>query len=664
MNVSRWPQPGSAAKRAPGIRSAVTRRSAKPGVAVASQNKRRHPHAPQLLQDPAPVEHGGVAGGDRPRVGGQDHRPQPFGQRPGGLQVGDDTGHTVLTDGPHLRLDRGGICGDGLRAGRSDNERAQPAGMADGEDEADPAAEGLPPDAGAVHAKLVQDGEHIGRQVMGAVHGGVVRLAAAAAAVDQHDPEPAGERVHVAGVPPGGRVPDEPVQQDERRPAAGQLVVDRRAGGVDDWHAGMVPPAGAVRQRRASRTTLSSNQDELRLPPEAARDEGSPKIADAPINQTREAHHPARPHHRGGPCLRGAALDALERWEGFVPLAGPCWPLMVDRRQYPRGAWDDAGACLPSAANHTDVFANRLNVVEQTEGEGTVMRRRAFVGACLTLVLLVAVGMPAVASPAAPAARKPKVTTIPVGLGPVRVATNPQTNTIYVTNNGDGTVSVINGKKNRVVATIPVGVMPVGVATNPQTNTAYAVDSHTRTMSVIDGATNTVTATVSLGFHPDQVATNPQTNTVYVIDSAAQTVSVIDGATNTVTATIPLGISPAFVATNPQTNTIYVTDVSSVGTGTLWVIDGQTNTVTATVSFADNSFGALPVATNPQTNTIYVTHTNSDFSGTLSVISGATNSVTATVTVGQFPGGVATNPQTNTVYVANTGSGSVSVVRA
>jgi YVTN family beta-propeller protein len=124
------------------------------------------------------------------------------------------------------------------------------------------------------------------------------------------------------------------------------------------------------------------------------------------------------------------------------------------------------------------------------------MHRRAFVGVCLTLVLLVAVGMPAVASPAAAAARKPKVTTIPVGLGPVRVATNPQTNTIYVTNSGDGTVSVINGKKNKVVATIPFGVMPQGIATNPQTNTVYAVDPHTNTMAVIDGATNTVTATI------------------------------------------------------------------------------------------------------------------------------------------------------------------------
>jgi hypothetical protein len=71
------------------------------------------------------------------------------------------------------------------------------------------------------------------------------------------------------------------------------------------------------------------------------------------------------------------------------------------------------------------------------------MYRRTFVGACLTLVLLVAVGMPAVASPATSAAHKPKVTTIPVGQFPGGVATNPMTNTVYVANTGSSSVSVV-----------------------------------------------------------------------------------------------------------------------------------------------------------------------------------------------------------------------------
>jgi hypothetical protein len=33
------------------------------------------------------------------------------------------------------------------------------------------------------------------------------------------------------------------------------------------------------------------------MPPQAARAEGPPKDADAPLNQSREAHHAARPLH-------------------------------------------------------------------------------------------------------------------------------------------------------------------------------------------------------------------------------------------------------------------------------------------------------------------------------------------------------------------------------
>ena len=49
------------------------------------------------------------------------------------------------------------------------------------------------------------------------------------------------------------------------------------------------------------------------------------------------------------------------------------------------------------------------------------------------------------------------VAAIPVGRGASAVAVNPKTNIIYVTNNRDSTVSVIDGHTRTVTATIPVG---------------------------------------------------------------------------------------------------------------------------------------------------------------------------------------------------------------
>ena len=98
-----------------------------------------------------------------------------------------------------------------------------------------------------------------------------------------------------------------------------------------------------------------------------------------------------------------------------------------------------------------------------------------------------ALAAPATAS-AATAAATPTVTaTIPAGNDPEGVATNPLTDTIYVANDSDNTVSVINGKTDTVTATIPVGKDPAGVATNPLTNTAYVTNAGGSTVSVISG---------------------------------------------------------------------------------------------------------------------------------------------------------------------------------
>src|SRR5207247_1285042 len=84
--------------------------------------------------------------------------------------------------------------------------------------------------------------------------------------------------------------------------------------------------------------------------------------------------------------------------------------------------------------------------------------------------------------------------TIPVGSGPNGVAVNPLTNRIYIANNGDSTVSVIDGSANAVIATIPVGSNPVGVGVNPLTDRVYVADNGVGigpgTVPVIESTTN------------------------------------------------------------------------------------------------------------------------------------------------------------------------------
>jgi YVTN family beta-propeller protein len=231
---------------------------------------------------------------------------------------------------------------------------------------------------------------------------------------------------------------------------------------------------------------------------------------------------------------------------------------------------------------------------------------------------------------------------------------NPLTNVLYIADNYNAnTVSVIDGKTNKVTATIPVGKSPLTVRVNPITNVAYTINSNDNTVSVIDGKTNKVTATIPVGTNPRSIAVNHKTDNVYIVNSNANTVSVIDGKTNKVTATIPVGTNPTNIAVNPVTDKAYVPNYYN---NTVSVIDGKTNVVTATIPIGNKPNG---IAVNSVDNIAFVSNY---YNNTVSVIDGKTNVVTATIPVGNKPSNIAVNPVTDKAYVANLGDNTISVI--
>jgi YVTN family beta-propeller protein len=69
---------------------------------------------------------------------------------------------------------------------------------------------------------------------------------------------------------------------------------------------------------------------------------------------------------------------------------------------------------------------------------------------------------------------------------PTGVAVDPGTHTVYVTNNGGNSVSVIDASTRTVTATVPAGKNPEGVAVDPGTHTVYVTNSEDGTVSVIE----------------------------------------------------------------------------------------------------------------------------------------------------------------------------------
>ena len=253
-----------------------------------------------------------------------------------------------------------------------------------------------------------------------------------------------------------------------------------------------------------------------------------------------------------------------------------------------------------------------------------------------------------------------KVTaTIPVGTSPYGVAVTPDGTKVYVANGSDSTVSVIATASNTVIATIPGVFFPSGLAITADGTKAYVATNST--VSVIDTAINKVVGTpIPVGASSNGVAVTPDGTKVYLSHSAVDTVSVIATASNTVVATIPVGMIPQGVAVTQDGANVYVANSNS---HTVSVIDTSTNTVKSTIDLGPYPYG---VAIAPDGTKVYVTSVAGVASskGAVKVIDTATNTVTTSILLvdSSGPCGVAVTPDGTKVYAANCLNGTVSVI--
>ena len=103
---------------------------------------------------------------------------------------------------------------------------------------------------------------------------------------------------------------------------------------------------------------------------------------------------------------------------------------------------------------------------------------------------------------------------VPVVLSPVSVGRDPVGvatfgSRVYVANQLDKTVSVIDAVSNAVVATVPVAGSATAVAVNPDGTRVYVTLKGAAKVAVINTATNAVVSTVSTGAGPEAVAVSP-----------------------------------------------------------------------------------------------------------------------------------------------------------
>lgn len=146
---------------------------------------------------------------------------------------------------------------------------------------------------------------------------------------------------------------------------------------------------------------------------------------------------------------------------------------------------------------------------------------------------------------------------------------------IYVTNLGNGSVTVIDGKTKMPIKVISVGAGPVGINFNYRTGKIYTSNREGNSVTIINGDTYE-TKTLSVGVGPNAIAINDETNKIYISQSGEKSVVVIDGNEDKILKVIPVGLAPQNIQSDSVRNRIYV---ANLGEDTLSVIDGEKDEV-------------------------------------------------------------------------------------
>jgi YVTN family beta-propeller protein len=246
------------------------------------------------------------------------------------------------------------------------------------------------------------------------------------------------------------------------------------------------------------------------------------------------------------------------------------------------------------------------------------------------------------------------VATVRVGVSPADMAVSPDRKSVYIANTGSDTVSVLDTADNTVATAIalPRGSRPTGVALTPDGRHLYTADGGSNRVSVLDTRRERVVSSVRVGTQPLSVAVAPDGKTVYAANSGSGDMSIIDVPTKRVVRAIPTGRFPSGVAVSPDGASVYVTNELSGVT----VIDAGTGTVQARL----DEPSPFSVAMSPDGDRAYVTSLGP---GTLAVIDTGTRRISSTVSVGPY----GTDPFTvratgDAVYVANQGASTLSII--
>jgi len=284
----------------------------------------------------------------------------------------------------------------------------------------------------------------------------------------------------------------------------------------------------------------------------------------------------------------------------------------------------------------------------------------------------------------------------------------PSSPLAFVTNERDGTITVIDTGRDRVYSTIKVGGRLRGIRLSPDktriwvaisypTNQSqgedkiaeldlrgnviakyeagtdpenfvidakgtrlYIANEDAGTASITDVKANRVITSMPVGLEPEGAAMSPDGRWVYITSEASSTVSVIDTQTGQVVKQFLVGARPREAVFTSDSSRAYVTAENG---NVVSVVDTRDHAVIKTIELprADGSAQLKPkgVVVSADGKRVYVATGRGN---SVAVIDGEQLKPITLIPVGQRPWGIALTPDGRKLYTANGVSNDVSVI--
>lgn len=150
-----------------------------------------------------------------------------------------------------------------------------------------------------------------------------------------------------------------------------------------------------------------------------------------------------------------------------------------------------------------------------------------------------------------------------LGAALVLLPTLAQAERIFVSNEKDNTVSVIDGESLEVVETIKVGRRPRAMAFSSDGSELFVAVGDDEAIDMIDLASLEVVSSLSSGEDPEVIRVDPNRPYVYVSNEDDNIVSVLDYQQRRLVTEIPVGVEPEGLGISPDGKWLIATTETS-----------------------------------------------------------------------------------------------------